>query len=90
MNNIVISDIFSIYDIFATTGAFRLLFRRRSDLPLPYPERVLSFAQGSFLCGRRALPDRFHTPKPGIPWHPSSDIRVGYFERGSRGGVVVS
>ena len=90
MKNIVCGVIFDIYAILAALCSFRLLFRRRTRLALPSPERVLAFEQGSLLFDGRAFPCRLNPPKPGLPWGARSDLRLAYFGRGSGAGLVVS
>ena len=90
MKNIVYSVILVNYAIFATLCSFRLLFRCRTVLALPSPERVFAFEQGALLFAGRAFPCRLDTPKPGLPRGAGSDLRVAYFGRGSGAGLVVS
>ena len=90
MKNIVRSVILDNYAIFATLCSVRLLFRPRTLLPLPPPERVFTFEQGALLIDGWPLPGRLDTPEPGLPRGAGSNICLAYFGRGSGAGVVVS
>jgi len=84
------SAAFDIYASLAALCSFCLLFRRRVELALPSPERVLAFEEGSLLGTGWSFPGGLSTPKPGLPWGAHSNIGVAYFGRDSAAGVVVS